>query len=332
MKKLLAVMAVALMFAFAGASTASAQTTSQGWSTVCGNIGAGGCTNPAAGDPASGIVYSRHNLSSLGEHWQAHTSEALVSGGSAEIKTTQICVFCHTPHHTNTGKSGPLWQREDHTGFTTYTSKFPAARSNAGLGGYSLTTSGASLSCLSCHDATTAVDMMINAPGKGSYTDSLSRDAGWGFYDAGNYKGDKLSGRLNIGTNLANDHPVGMAYPTISNPAGIFSLRPKTTSFSSAGPMDNANSSIYGRSDNMWSVNGYICSSCSIQDVLKGTAETVECGSCHDPHYKNNTNTDPGVIASYGATGNPDKDIDGLFLRRVGGNSNSGVCRTCHAK
>jgi len=72
----------------------------------------------------------------------------------------------------------------------------------------------------------------------------------------------------------------------------------------------------------------------------------VQCTSCHDPHYKNQTNNDPSVVDSYSRTtaggwvlasvnivsGPEDGLIDGLFLRRVGGNSNSGVCRTCHNK
>jgi hypothetical protein len=103
----------------------------------------------------------------------------------------------------------------------------------------------------------------------------------------------------------------------------------------------------FGRSDNYWSVFGYIKADATISDLLRN-GDRVECASCHDPHYKNQTNDDPSLIESYNRTGGIgaptgagynytvsgqfDKVIDGLFLRRVGGNSNSGLCRTCHAK
>jgi formate-dependent nitrite reductase cytochrome c552 subunit len=82
---------------------------------------------------------------------------------------------------------------------------------------------------------------------------------------------------------------------------------------------------------NIWAVNGVISDTQTINDVLR--KGKVECSTCHDPHYKNRTNPDPGFVRSYTNSGDhEDMKIDGLFLRRVGGNSNSGVCRTCHAK
>src|SRR3972149_4131564 len=68
----------------------------------------------AAGMSANGIVYSRHNLSSYGEHYQATTS---VDGTSTAtgidpltVITTEICGFCHTPHFGRTD-TAPLWNR-----------------------------------------------------------------------------------------------------------------------------------------------------------------------------------------------------------------------------
>ena len=142
---------------------------------------------------------------------------------------------------------------------------------------------------------------------------------------------------------LANDHPIGVTYTP-----GFASLRPVTTTLASI-EMYNIKSLVagdpntIGRGDNYWSVFGYINATATIQDLLRGS-DTVECASCHDPHFKNQTNDDPSVIDSYNRpleafvgtqpaiTGPYDDRIDGLFLRRVGGNSNSGVCRTCHNK
>ena len=62
-----------------------------------------GVSNYQAGDAASGITASRHNLGALGK--VLHTNQ-----------TSEICVFCHTPHHSNTGAgSGPLWNRSNST-------------------------------------------------------------------------------------------------------------------------------------------------------------------------------------------------------------------------
>ncbi|MCC6501500.1 MAG: hypothetical protein IT362_00005, partial [Deltaproteobacteria bacterium] len=64
------------------------------------------------GDAANGIGNSRHNLGSLGEH--------ITTTGNG---TTEICVFCHTPHHTNTTNNlKPLWNRgtQAPASFTAY--------------------------------------------------------------------------------------------------------------------------------------------------------------------------------------------------------------------
>jgi cytochrome c2 len=157
--------------------------------------------------------------------------------------------------------------------------------------------------------------------------------------------GQPLSGN----GDLTNDHPIGVPYET----DGRASLRSTSTTLASLS-MAQANTvhgsgtptAEFGRSDNFWSVFGYIKADATIDDLLRNGGQ-VECASCHDPHYKNQTNNDPSLINSYNRTGGVtpggigynytvsgqfDEKIDGLFLRRVGGNSNSGVCRTCHAK
>jgi hypothetical protein len=140
---------------------------------------------------------------------------------------------------------------------------------------------------------------------------------------------------------LSNDHPIGMPYPGHTTGYSYYTLRPKSTVLSSL-TLDNNTSHTVGRSDNYWAVAGYICEDCSIDDLLFGSTGTVECCTCHDVHFKNQTNSDPSLINSYNREGTAlyeysvsgqfDQNIDGLFFRRVGGNSNSGVCRTCHAK
>ena len=229
---------------------------------------------------------------------------------------------------------------------------------------------GSSLACLSCHDGTTTIDNLINRPGKGSGNGTAgAADMGWSFTVN---DGDTLAAggdpnnfaRAVIGIDMTNDHPMGIVYET----DGRASLRTTGTQLSSLS-MAQANTvhgsgnatAIFGRSDNYWSTFGYINNAATIDDLLRNGGQ-VECASCHDPHYRNQTNNDPSVVCNYyDSTGTAigskadclaeaklsdqagsitanyqfyvaGSDLDGLFLRRVGGNSNSGVCRTCHAK
>jgi len=76
-------------------------------------------------------------------------------------------------------------------------------------------------------------------------------------------------------------------------------------------------------------VNGFIDNgSARISDLLRNGK--VECSSCHDPHFSNRSWDE--VEGAGGYEGLTENRMDGLFLRRVGGNTGSGVCRTCHNK
>ena len=80
-----------------------------------------------AGAAASGIASSRHNLGSFSMHIGANGS-------------TEICVFCHTPHHTNTANNlKPMWNRGTSapTSFTAY-SETIAGPTGASIGSTSL--------------------------------------------------------------------------------------------------------------------------------------------------------------------------------------------------
>jgi len=102
-----------------------------------------------AGTAANGIGGSRHNMGGLG---RVITTTA----------TTEICVFCHTPHHANSAvEPAPLWNRTNQTEFS-YT---PYGTTIAG--NYVEEVGSVSLACLSCHDGVTTLDNIINAPGKG---------------------------------------------------------------------------------------------------------------------------------------------------------------------
>lgn len=273
------------------------------------------------GSAASGIAGSRHNLGSLGKFLTTET-----------VATTEICVFCHTPHHTNTAVSPtPLWNRVNQAG--TYTAYGPT------IGGSNITSVGSvSLACLSCHDGVTTFDNLVNAPGAGGVNMAGATQA-WRFFNESVFLGLSPTmpaftnggtdlERLNIGTSLSNDHPMSVTYS-----ADRASLRPTNTIISTinlTAGMQSSAATIYNGNltQNLWAIKGYISDTAMISDLLR--AGRVECSSCHDPHFSNKSWDEIETRGSY--LNRLETDIDGLFLRRVGGNTGSGVCRTCHNK
>ncbi len=285
---------------------------------------AGAVDTYSVGDAAGGIASSRHNLGAFGI--QTVTPE-----------TTEICVFCHTPHHANTGDLNglaPLWNRGTTapTSFTAYgTTAAGTTIDNTDIGSVSL-------ACLSCHDGATTFDNLVNAPGKnGVILAGSSR--GWTFTQLGTLvSGFMTAARLNIGLDLSNDHPMSVVY----NGGTKASLRMTDTLISSIDLTTDMETSALtydggNLTKNLWAVGGYISDTARISDLLRsdvttGISDRVECSSCHDPHFNNKSFNE--VDSTYTTTDVVDleDESNGLFLRRVGGNSGSGVCRTCHAK
>jgi len=231
------------------------------------------------GSGGGGITNTRHNLS---------------TGGflGSRSSTDEICVFCHTPHASSTTLVAPLWNKA-----LPSTSNYTLYSSGTMQGTASLTSSSASLACLSCHDGTQAMDNMINQPGSSGYNSSGSVPSNSiGIIGSAVGLANPIA---NLGTDLSNDHPVGIPYCGGG----------QTTPGSRSGCRDQ---DFFG-ADNNGSGNGYMVGSSSIQKEnmrLYGTSlasATVECASCHDPHTANKT-----------------------FLRIS--NSGSAVCLTCHAK
>jgi hypothetical protein len=293
-------------------------------------------TDYPAGAAANGIGNTRHNMGSFGP---------VITTNS----TTEICVFCHTPHHTNTGVSpAPLWNRVNSA--ATYTAY------GTTIGGSTVSSVGSvSLACLSCHDGVTTWDTLVNAPGAGG-VNSAGSNLNWRFKMPGAQPllaasidhFDPSSGgpcntchilfyalpdpvtRLTIGTDLSNDHPVSVTYTT-----GRAGLRATNTVISTvdltSGLQASAVSAFSGNlAQNRWAVKGFISSTATIADLLRNNK--VECSSCHDPHFKNSSWDEVESKAYANWCGTSELCTDGQFLRRVGGNTGSGVCRTCHDK
>lgn len=123
---------------------------------------------------AKSLVDSKHNLSATGH-------------GINAAQETHICVFCHTPHIAN--PAAPHWNRPSHGAiYKPYNSS--TAKASIGQ------PTGSSKLCLSCHDGTVALGMVISkAP----------------IHFAGGI--NKMPrGRSNLETDLSNDHPISFVY------------------------------------------------------------------------------------------------------------------------
>lgn len=254
---------------------------------ILGAMGVAGVVLLALVMPASaaGIADTKHNLSSGAAGTQIH-----------QTNTAEICVFCHTPHGSDTAIEAPLWNRGINTGvYEVYASpSFDAGTNNAAP-----PPDGVSLACLSCHDGTIAFDALRNLPGSGGYNPSAP-SAGYTFQNTGGGNVMPNDGRItNLGfplsggnPDLRNDHPVSMIYANALSPSSTSGTNDHATGFK------DPPSGISATGDSYF-VNGV--------KIVKGK---VQCTSCHDPH-RSNTPT---------------------FLRVDNGNQNSQVCLTCHNK
>ena len=107
-----------------------------------------------------------------------------------------------------------------------------------------------------------------------------------------------------IGTDLRDDHPVGVTYPTTNGPGTDWNT-PSGTKTVGGGTMRFFDEVANGRLDKN-----------EIRLYAAANGPSVECASCHDPH---------GVPS--GAAGST---FQPSFLRKSIAGSN--LCLTCHAK
>lgn len=244
--------------------------------------------------------------------------------------TGEICVFCHTPHGADVTAAVPIWNRRlsAPAAFTRYsqlgTATFDAAEAPIGS---------VSIACLSCHDGTQSMNVVINTPGSGT----LSGGTMVGTWTGGNVSALGLMTNPggvsfpNLGTDLSNDHPVGMQYggggisnntlTTITNDVdfaqAVNSLSPTARVGETIGQVGTR---VLGSGKRVWwvetdGISGQSKLDMTLYSRTDGSGGSnpgvnqpfVECASCHDPHSNNTT-----------------------FLRIV--NVGSAVCLTCHNK
>ena len=268
---------------------------------------------------------TRHNLS---QRQPAGGGPAGVTMDSFRNDYLEVCVYCHTPHSANTTvAAAPLWNRTmKATSYQTYdllnTASMTQPVTQPGVN---------SLTCLSCHDGQTAVDSIINMPGSGRQLQSQETTENAAFLNSWNNSrgpdatvharmspteclachsaGANIAGAgatdftaFAIGTDLRNDHPVGVRYPDLTGTGGDF-RRPDRQEARLA--WFESSTSNNNRADPN-----------EIRLYNTGGGYEVECASCHDPH---------GVPSA-----GPGSSFNATFLRVT--NAGSSVCLTCHTK
>lgn len=262
----------------------------------------------AHGVAMAGITGTKHDLSTTGVG-----NQFTPTAGNSEI-----CAFCHTPHGSDTSASVPLWNRAlpDPATYTSY-----SALGTSSLDGATAPVGSVSIACLSCHDGTQAMNTVINAPGSGGYNATGGTWAGtWTGTTATASPVGSLSnaGIVNIGTDLKNDHPVGIQYAgggylSSANTSGTNVdatgtkvdadfVTPKVTGTASSATFWVEKNGTAGRQKDDLILY-------TRTEGTVGTAQPfVECASCHDPH----TSAQP------------------TFLRTS--NAGSALCLACHTK
>lgn len=131
-------------------------------------------TTLAHGDES--VVISKHNLS---------------AGGPGTVRATaesEVCIFCHTPHGSD--PQSPLWNRYNPTAYyRIYSSSTTQARIDQ--------PGGPSKMCLSCHDGSIALGMVLSRPPN----DPIHMNQPF-----------MPTGASNLTNDLSDDHPIGFRY------------------------------------------------------------------------------------------------------------------------
>ncbi len=157
----------------------------------------------------------------------ASTASATIAGGHHDMTRAPYngqmgtCQYCHAPHLWNASNipvsaaEAPLWNRNNVTAPASYTPYIAAVVPGS-----------RSLTCLSCHDGASGNN--VGAVNNGA-PETLAA----------------IPAAVNVGTNLQNDHPVGVVLvPAV----GSYQLPPVASG------------------------------------IVLATGNQVECSSCHEPH------------------------------------------------
>ncbi len=225
----------------------------------------------------------------------SNTKHDLSASGPGTIKAQAVsekCVFCHTPHATT--DVYPLWNRNLST--ATYT-VLPAAQPTDTRLTSPGQPDGSSKLCLSCHDGTVAIGLLLNTPGRGTtYPTAISMLGVSGVTPecpAGGCIPTTAGGY--IGTDLTNKHLVSIEFDqglvdqknNVQCPSGKVSTG---LQLPASGDVVKLRPTSHD--------NGY----------GQNTGKGIQCRTCHDPH----------------------DNANGAFLVKGTPSNYNPLCETCH--
>ncbi len=297
-----------------------------------------------APDRVADVLNTKHNFA-------AGYTPSLPGGDSRDTRAAsqnETCVFCHTPHHAikddmdgdGTANSLPLW---NHTlsaaSYTVYSSStLDSTILPADI-------EGSSKMCLSCHDGTVAIGAVKIANGgavqsaNAQQLDTVNPDSSQTIY---NGQGATTGYTPNIGTDLSNDHPIGVTYDATlttddgelqdattildGNALPVIGARVKGNDPNNDGVPTAPRGTGAGSSDNITTA---AAATAIRRPALPLENGKIQCGTCHDPHLRgNNALADVNIkFLRLHRFQEATPSADGAF------NINSDInCKACHKK
>jgi len=182
------------------------------------------------------IVFVQHSVNAAIDG-TAHDFQDASNWTTGAAGGNQICSPCHTPHQPAAmNGQDPLWSHNlsAQASYGVYANAATLNATPADVGGAAVGSASVTNLCLSCHDGTIGMDMYDG--GAGANTPLMGAING---------------GASNVGTSLADDHPVNFTY-------------------------DNA----------LFVADGELIDPAGAAVAALLNAGTVQCSSCHDPHGK----------------------------------------------
>lgn len=252
------------------------------------SLGTEGNAQPTPDPFNEDVSNTKHNLSAnpvpnptLFQHLFDPDMERNIKSVAGPNGTTEVCVFCHTPHGANSPEGvkirAPIWNRNLSPAHyqmydQVWSKSFEAKPNDPGR------PTGYSRLCLSCHDGTIALGSLINKPGSGGY-DPEGRNPIQMEYPTGQSPagppgsipvGDGATQQATrvLGRDLRNDHPISMRFDT--------ELLSKDAEFVNPGPPLRR---PFTQS-----------TPTPISPLRRATGnstevfDSVQCTSCHNPH------------------------------------------------
>ena len=239
----------------------------------------------------SNIQATKHNLSSSGP------------GPVKAISETQVCVFCHTPHGGDQTAGAPLWNRATSSAtYTPYLSSTMDVLTSPGSPGAS------SKVCLSCHDGTMAIGVVINPSGnrKDQRIGGIEMSGTAGGFMPDGTAATGTGYTSNLGADLSNDHPISFRYDTTLS-INDGELR--------SPPVVSGNKTYVGNR------------SFGVKPIFPLENSQMQCPTCHDPHFWDSNPNNPPLKFLRGMRLQLAAPLGGFYIP-----NNDIMCLACHDK